>query len=88
MVKRFDEDLSIKASKLSLYELRKHIEKKYTVATEIEKSEDQMLERIERSDDQITELQEQMERLNKHIRMTVKAEVRRTMLFKDPNESA
>ena len=47
-----------------------------------------MLERIERSDDQITELQEQMERLNKHIRMTVKAEVRRAMLFKDPNESA
>ena len=40
MVKRFDEDLSIKASKMSLHELRKHIENKYTVSTEIEKSED------------------------------------------------
>ena len=35
------------------------------VATEIEKSEDQMLERMERHEDEITEVQENMERLGK-----------------------
>ena len=40
MILRFDEDISLKASKLSLTELKKHVEDKYLVATEIEKSED------------------------------------------------
>ena len=65
MILRFDEDLSLKASKMSLHELRQHITKKYLVATEIEKSEDQMLERMERHEDEITEVQENMERLGK-----------------------
>ena len=51
MILRFDEDISLKASKLSLQEVRKHVEDKYLVASEIEKFEDQMKERIEKADD-------------------------------------
>ena len=88
MILRFDEDISLKASKLSLTELKKHLEDKYLVATEIEKSEDQMRDRIEKADDQIGVLQEDFEKMTKQMKMLVKAEIRRAMLFKDPTESA
>ena len=41
---------------------------------------------MERSEGEITGLQEQMEKVGKNMRMSVKAEVRRAMLYKDPNE--
>ena len=88
MILRFDEDISLKASKLSLQEVRKHVEDKYLVASEIEKFEDQMKERIEKADDQIEVLQEDFEKITKQMKMLVKAEIRRAMLFKDPTESA
>ena len=40
VILRFDEDISLKASKMSLRELSKHVEDKYLLQTEIEKSED------------------------------------------------
>ena len=51
MIMRFDEDISLKASKMSLKELRKHVEDKYTTSTEIDKAEDQMRDRIDTADD-------------------------------------
>ena len=88
MIMRFDEDISLKASKMSLKELRKHVEDKYTISTEIDKAEDQMRDRIDTADDQIGELKEHFEKLGKQMKMLVKAEIRRAMLYKDPSESA
>ena len=48
MILRFDEDLSLKANKMTVHELKQFLIKTYTVSTEIDKSEDQILERMEK----------------------------------------
>ena len=48
MIIRFDEDISLKASKLSLQEMMKDIERDYLTKVEIEKQETNLHQRIDK----------------------------------------